>query len=150
MSEIDYVLVDRVGVPCSDSANLPKDLLSAGYAPLFSVPEGALRVSDLPALRRGYLTFGCNQNLQKITDELLGLWADIMRAVPHSRLRIQAPQLVSEESVSSLRMRLSTLGIALDRVEFCAASCEGGSTCRPIRKSTFCSIPSVPRRDYDV
>ncbi|MDS4013414.1 MAG: tetratricopeptide repeat protein [Candidatus Accumulibacter sp.] len=127
VSEIDYVLVDRVGVPCSDSAEFTEKIC---YLPdtrlCFSVPEGASAVSDLPALRRGYLTFGCIQNLQKITEELLGLWADIMRAVPHSRLRIQAPQLVSEEGVSSLRMRLSTLGIALDRVELTLPDARGG------------------------
>ena len=41
----------------------------------------------MPALRNGYITFGCFQKRQKITAAIIELWACILAALPGSRLK---------------------------------------------------------------
>ncbi len=41
-----------------------------------SVPTENVSVNPLPALNKGYITFGCFQNLAKINDEVLSVWGE--------------------------------------------------------------------------
>jgi predicted O-linked N-acetylglucosamine transferase (SPINDLY family) len=49
-------------------------------------------VNELPALKHGYLTFGCLNNPCKMTDPTLRLWGRVMRALPNARLLLMAPR----------------------------------------------------------
>ena len=40
----------------------------------------------LPALRNGYVTYGCFNNPSKITPDLVESWSMILERVPDSRL----------------------------------------------------------------
>jgi predicted O-linked N-acetylglucosamine transferase (SPINDLY family) len=77
------------------------------YDPLTNEPA----VSDLPASRNGYVTFGCLNNFCKITEPTLRLWAAVLRTVPNSRLLLLAPRIARPRIIESL-------GIAADRIEF--------------------------------
>jgi protein O-GlcNAc transferase len=78
------------------------------YSSLASKPA----VNELPALKNGYVTFGCLNNFCKINDALLKMWGDAMRAVPNSRLL-----LLANEGPSRQRA-IDAMGISPDRVEF--------------------------------
>ncbi|MGE0336726.1 MAG: hypothetical protein AB7O21_14545, partial [Gammaproteobacteria bacterium] len=52
------------------------------YQPFADMPA----VSPLPALARGYLTFGSFNSYTKIGPRVVTLWADLLRALPDSRL----------------------------------------------------------------
>ncbi len=45
-------------------------------------------VSALPALEKGYITFGCLNNFTKVSPLVIGYWASIIRSVPRSRLLV--------------------------------------------------------------
>jgi protein O-GlcNAc transferase len=72
-------------------------------------------VNPLPALERGFITFGCLNNFCKINGNVLTLWAQVLRQVEKSRLLMLAPR-------GSCRQRaldqLSREGIDPERVEF--------------------------------
>jgi protein O-GlcNAc transferase len=57
------------------------------YDPLATEPA----VNPLPALETGRITFGCLNNFCKVNDNLLSLWAKILRQVENSRLLLLAP-----------------------------------------------------------
>lgn len=73
-------------------------------------------VGDLPMLRNGYPTFGSFNNVVKINDRVLGLWARILREIPESRLIVMAVE------PGRPRDRLSAIfgqeGIGSDRIDF--------------------------------
>jgi predicted O-linked N-acetylglucosamine transferase (SPINDLY family) len=115
MRAIDYRLTDaRLDPPGFDghyserSIRLPDSFWC--YDPLTDQPQ----VNALPALERGYVTFGCLNNPCKLTDATLKLWGEVMRAVPDSRLRLLAPEGRRE----SLLQRLAAQGVAAARVDF--------------------------------
>lgn len=120
VSQMDYILVDPVSVP--ESA---RHLLSerAWYLPdtrlCFTPPVTAqpIDVSPLPALHRGYVTFGSFQILSKLSDATLAAWSRVLKAHPGSRLRLQNRQLGYPAAQQETRQRLAALGIDSDRVD---------------------------------
>ena len=61
------------------------------------------------------ITFGCLNNFCKVNDGCLALWAQVLQAVPRSRLLLQAPRGPARDQVLA---RLNREGIAAARVEF--------------------------------
>jgi protein O-GlcNAc transferase len=93
LDAIDYRITD----PFLDPPELARD---ARYA------ERSLRLADsfwcydslggpavnaLPALTGGHVSFGCLNNYCKVTPEVLALFADVLAAVPRSKLFLLAP-----------------------------------------------------------
>jgi protein O-GlcNAc transferase len=75
--------------------------------------------NDLPAINRNYVTFGCLNNFCKVNEQVLALWAMILKSVPESRLLILTDPGGHRDQV---RKVLQGLGISAMRVEF-AATC---------------------------
>jgi protein O-GlcNAc transferase len=73
------------------------------------------QVNALPALERGYVTFGCLNNPCKLTDATLQLWGEVMRAVPDSRLLLLAPEGPYR---ARLLRRLAAHGVDAARIGF--------------------------------
>ncbi len=88
LSTVDYRLTDRYTDPEGEAESryiekllrLPDSLWC--YRPSPDMPE----VTPLPALGRGYLTFGSFNNFNKIDRDTLALWAAMLRKIPDSRL----------------------------------------------------------------
>lgn len=117
MSSIDYFLADPLSILPRQRADFSE---AVWYLPdtrlCFTRPTEASEPSELPALRNGYVTFGCFQNLFKINDEVLALWARVLRALPTAKLKLQNKQMNSQSELLSLRQRLEAHGIGKDRV----------------------------------
>jgi protein O-GlcNAc transferase len=79
------------------------------YDPLGSEPDPG----PLPALRNGYITFGCQNSFHKINPEVLELWARVLRAAPLSRLVMHAP----EHARTKVFEKLERLGVERTRVD---------------------------------
>jgi predicted O-linked N-acetylglucosamine transferase (SPINDLY family) len=121
--EMDYILVDEIGVPDENKWHFTEKV---SYLPntrlCFSVPKFSLSVNSLPALDNDFITFGCFQNLSKVTDDVLELWGKILTQLPTARLRFQSKQLHEKIIVEQLYSRLARYGIEANRVETHAAS----------------------------
>jgi predicted O-linked N-acetylglucosamine transferase (SPINDLY family) len=81
------------------------------YDPLTTEPA----VAPLPALERGYITFGNFNNFCKINANVLKIWAEVLKAVPNSKLimltgegphRDQTVQALQEAGISRERVEL--------------------------------------------
>lgn len=116
IAEIDYLLADRMSVPREHRDQFTEKIC---YLPdtrlCFSPPDVELEVSSLPALRTGHITFGCFQDMPKISDDVLATWGEILGRVPGSRLRLQNRWL-REQDLHPVITRLNNLGIDSQRV----------------------------------
>jgi protein O-GlcNAc transferase len=73
-------------------------------------------VAPLPALANGFVTFGSLNNFCKINGEILELWAQVLRAIPRSRLLLKTePGGQRQRTLAGLARH----GIGAERVEFC-------------------------------
>ncbi|MCZ6637196.1 MAG: glycosyltransferase, partial [Alphaproteobacteria bacterium] len=79
--------------------------------PAFDVEPG-----PLPALERGFVTFGCFNNLAKMTDEVVALWAQVLDAAPGSSLFLKTAQLYDPVSSRATLDRFVAHGIAPERL----------------------------------
>jgi len=80
------------------------------YDPVEEAPE----INALPALSAADVTFGSLNNLTKVHDGVLALWARVLEAVKRSRLLMFCPVGQARESVWSF---FGARGIAAERVE---------------------------------
>jgi predicted O-linked N-acetylglucosamine transferase (SPINDLY family) len=117
MKAIDYFIADEVGVPPVHQTHFTEEIK---YVPdtrlCFTAPHVAVEVSALPALTRGYITFASFQTLAKAGDEVLALWAEVMRAIPSSRLRWQCKSFGDADVVANMVAKFAQLGVGADRL----------------------------------
>jgi protein O-GlcNAc transferase len=124
LKEIDYIIADKNYAPVGSEAYFSEQVWRLPAPSIVYDPprDIAPDVSDPPALRKGYVTFGSMTRLVRLNDSVLRVWKEILNRVPDSRLRLdQKPFAVDSVRELFLR-RLEGLGIPRDRVELtCSA-----------------------------
>ncbi len=117
VSAIDYLIADPWTVPEDDAAAFTETVWRLPETRLcFTPPDVAIEVGPLPALRNGWVTFGCFNNLGKMGEAVVALWAAILHAVPDSRLFLKSKQLGQAAIAERVRMRFQAHGIAVARL----------------------------------
>lgn len=120
-SAIDFRLVDFDTDP-PDSDGLASERLIRlprsyyGYTP----PTDAPAVAPLPALKRGYPTFGVCSNLAKVSGLALDRWAEMLRSVPRARLFWRASAFSDAKTRASVLTELARRKVPAARVELAA------------------------------
>jgi len=117
LQAMDYRLTDWQTDPagfetlsCEKLLRLPHSFYC--YRPPSATPP----VGELPVLSRGYVTFGSFNALIKTNPLLLQWWAQILRAVPDSRLLLKTHALNSHLTKQELIERFAVWGIAEQRL----------------------------------
>ncbi|WP_144634492.1 TDP-N-acetylfucosamine:lipid II N-acetylfucosaminyltransferase [Bordetella genomosp. 13] len=113
----DYLITDSVESPPGSDAmytekliRMPDDYIC--YLPPARIPD----VGPLPALKNGYVTFGCFNNPTKLNDVLLAQWAALMQAVPDSRLYLRSGSLGVPARQKYILDLMASHGIAAERI----------------------------------
>jgi protein O-GlcNAc transferase len=117
VAEIDYVLGDPHAIPLEFDDHFSESVwrIPDSYLCL-TVPDSSVTVAALPALSAGYVTFGSFNNLTKMTDAVVAVWARILKAVPGSRLLLKTKQLSDPAVCLKTQQRFAACGIAPDRL----------------------------------
>jgi predicted O-linked N-acetylglucosamine transferase (SPINDLY family) len=118
MAEMDYRLTDDFADPpgmteacyTESLVRLPGSFFC--YQPDSRAPE----VNPLPAIDRGFVTFGSFNKLQKVNVDVLATWATVLAQVADSRLLILGRQ--SGEMVNRLHRVFAEHGVGAERVQF--------------------------------
>ena len=123
LAAIDHVLADPHVVPPGEEDHFTEGVwrLPESYL-CFTPPDVALEVARLPALSSGAVTFGCFNNLAKMNDAVVALWARVVLAVPGSRLFLKTRQLDDRAVGEATRRRFAAFGLAVDRLVLEGAS----------------------------
>lgn len=118
LESMDYRLTDEIAdPPDADSHEHVERLLRLDRTCLaYLPPDAAPPVARLPALERGYVTFGSFNTPAKHNPEVLALWGEILRAVPDSRLLLKGRGLEKGRLRSATEDALARAGVAPERV----------------------------------
>jgi len=117
VAAMDYLIADPWTLPESEEANFTEKIWRLPQTRLcFTAPDVDLPVPPLPALENGTITFGCFNNLTKMNDSVVALWARILTAVPRSRLFLKAKQLGEASVKQSIVERFAGHGIHSERL----------------------------------
>jgi protein O-GlcNAc transferase len=122
MPQMDYILRDRAQIPVEEEAHYVERLgLLADDLYCFAPPHEAVEVSAAPSLKNGYVTFGSFNNLAKMNDLVVALWARVLKAVPDSRLYLDRRPLSGEIARHVLQEAFAHQGIEPERIVFAAS-----------------------------
>jgi predicted O-linked N-acetylglucosamine transferase (SPINDLY family) len=114
---MDYLLADPWTLPASEESSFTEKIWRLPQTRLcFTPPRSDIVVSPLPALSNGYVTFGCFNNLTKMNDAVVTLWAQILNAVPASRLFLKARQIKQASARQETIDRFAAHGIETSRL----------------------------------
>ncbi len=118
VAEMDYLVADRILAPKRGQERFTERVLRLPqfyiHAPLHEAPP----VASLPARTSGRVTFGCFNNPVKINDDVLSLWADLLRRVPDSRLVLKYLNLYQSPSLRDRVHRVfAARGVDVARIE---------------------------------
>lgn len=117
VAEIDYLLGDPYVTPLEEAGHFTETIWRLPESRFcFTPPDINLDVGPLPAISAGAITFGCFNNLAKINDAVVNLWAKVLLAVPLSRLYLKARQLNDPGVFHTMRQRFASCGISPDRL----------------------------------
>lgn len=117
VAAIDYLIADPWTLPEAQEAHFTEQIWRLPDTRLcFTPPDLDVPVSLLPAQAQGQVTFGCFNNLTKMNDAVVALWARVLRAVPGSRLFLKAEQLGAQEVRQGVIQRFAAQGIEADRL----------------------------------
>jgi protein O-GlcNAc transferase len=118
LAEMDWFLTDRWETPDGFEPLYSEKLLRLpdGYV-CYSPPSHAPDVAKLPANTNGFVTFGCFNNLAKVTPRVIETWAEVLRRVPTARLILKTHQLSDRPTASGFLARFASLGVEADRIE---------------------------------
>ena len=114
---MDYILCDRWVIPPEEEEFYVEKpwRLPDGYL-CFSPPEFNVETVTPPRERNSYITFGSFNNLSKMSDLTVACWANLLRAVPESRLLLKSKQLIDGMAQQSVWDRFGNHGVPRERV----------------------------------
>ena len=119
LAAMDYFLADPWTLPPDQEPFFTEQIWRLPETRLcFTPPNVAVDVGALPAQVNGYVTFGCFNNLSKMNDAVVNLWAQVLQAVPDSRLFLKYGQLAEASVRQHTCARFAVHGIDATRLVF--------------------------------
>ena len=82
----------------------------------YQPPANSPKVNSLPALDKGYITFGSFNNLAKISEQTISCWAKILHAVPQSHLILKTKPLQDQDICDRIYRLFEQEGITRERL----------------------------------
>ena len=112
LPEMDYILGDPYVTPQSEAHHFSEQIWRLPETYLcFTPPQYEIDVKPLPALANGFITFGCFNNLTKLNDAVLALWAKVLTALPSAKLFLKTKQLADPLVVQDTLQRFERVGV---------------------------------------
>jgi predicted O-linked N-acetylglucosamine transferase (SPINDLY family) len=117
---IDFRITDAFADPrgTTEHLHIEKLIRVPECAWCFEPDASAPEVEPLPALKNGFVTFGCFNNMAKLNPSLFETWAEILLRVPGSHLRLKARTLTDDGVRKELKSYFTERGIEEDRLDF--------------------------------
>ena len=117
LTAMDAFLTDAVLTPEGADPLFSETLVRLSRIPLVYAPPSEMPdVSVLPALAKGFITFGYFGRTVRLNDTVLATWARILQAVPASRLMLNSTPFLELAGRERMTARLGAFGIEPERL----------------------------------
>lgn len=117
MRAMDHLIADpNVCPPGDDSYYVERVYRLPGDFLCYTPPQTRVEVSPPPALTAGHVTFGCFNNIAKVTPQVVAVWAQILEATPGSRLRLKSAALKSPGVRERFEALFAASGVVPERL----------------------------------
>ena len=116
LDSIDYFIGDTVLTPPAMAHLYSEQLLRLEHC-IFNYPP-ELHPLPQPQAPREVVVFGSFNNVPKLTPTTVRLWAEVLKAVPQSRLLLKAPSFQDSGCCDRYRQLFAVEGVGSDRIEF--------------------------------
>lgn len=119
LAQMDYRISDPIADPPGLADTIHSEQLLRMPAPFLCLrkPPELPPAGPTPLLRNGYLTLASFNNLAKLSDDTLRLWARILTALPTARLIVKAAPLSDAVLKEEQAQRFARAGIDMSRVQ---------------------------------
>ncbi len=117
LAEIDWMISDRWETP-PELASLYSEkplILPDGYI-CYSPPAYAPDVGPLPAIAARHITFGCFNNLAKITNSAIAVWSRILQKMPDAQIIFKTHQFSEPSSRALIHDKFAVYQIDAARI----------------------------------
>ncbi|MHA1597820.1 MAG: O-linked N-acetylglucosamine transferase, SPINDLY family protein [Alphaproteobacteria bacterium] len=123
VAAIDYLIGDRFEIPDGGEAFYSERIvrMDNGYV-CYRPPDQAPEPTAAPIIGNGYVTFGCFNNLAKLSNDTFKMWSEILRAIPTARLLLKTHAIDSAASRTRITEQFEGHGIDPGCIDF-----DGGS-----------------------
>jgi len=117
LSRGHYLLADRFHIPDGFERYYSEEVVCLPHSYIsYTPPPYAPPVAPPPVLARGTVTFGCFNNLLKLSDTTVALWAAVLARCPTATLLLRDRELDTEAVQSRVRERFAQAGIGPERL----------------------------------
>lgn len=118
LSAMDAFFADDRLVPPGAEAYFSEPVIRFDRIPfVFRSDQPFPPVVATPARQAGHITFGCYSRTIRLNDQVVALWARLMRAVPGSRLMLNQNGFQEPAFCAMFAARFAQHGIARDRLD---------------------------------
>ncbi|MDO6594768.1 tetratricopeptide repeat protein [Neptuniibacter sp. 1_MG-2023] len=117
VAEIDYFIGDQWNFPDSIKPFYVEAPWHLNISGCFFPPDTDVSVGDLPALKNGYITFGCLHKITKLNDDVVALWSTILNENVSARLLIKDTAFCDAATTRSIKDRFALLGVDPERID---------------------------------
>lgn len=115
----DYIIGDNVTVRPAEESHYTEKVLRLPQSYLsFIVTHGAPPIVEPPCLKNGFVTYGSLISQYKMTAPVIKAWAEILTAVPNSKLLLGNADLDSNCNRDYVADKFQALSVGKDRIEF--------------------------------
>lgn len=117
LTAIDYIVTDSAMAPPGSEELFSENIwrLRSNFVYRAGPTMGA--VNDLPALSKGYVTFGTLTRSIRINDRTIRVWAAILNRVPQAKLVINSGSYRDAAMCDALASRFEVFGVSRDRLD---------------------------------
>ena len=116
LAEMDYIIVDPY-VLSSDKYYSEKLLQLPNIWSCHSAINEEIKITDLPALKNEYVSFGSFNNFSKISEQTIDIWSELLLNIK-SKLILKTSNFQNEAGIDILMNRFKEKGVKLKNIEF--------------------------------
>jgi protein O-GlcNAc transferase len=118
LTEMDWFIADEILLPASFDSHFREKIWRLPRLRLSYRGDVSLSTSNWKPDPDGIIWLGSFNNLTKVREEALGLWAKVMNAIPESRLLLKDRKAADLVIQQRIRTELARHGISHERIEF--------------------------------